>query len=80
MGVSVDRCKGGWEAVVAFAEEKDCQNKEAIARERSKRKGARELQSLACSITYENSKSRHGTSQSSGRDNRRSKGAANVVL
>lgn len=42
--MSVENCKGGWDALVAFAQERDCQNREDILRDGFKRKGIREQQ------------------------------------
>lgn len=79
MGVSIENCKGGWDALVSFAQERDCQDKEAIVKEEPRRKGSRELQSLVCSINYENSNSRHGVGPTSSRGDRRSKRVVNGV-
>lgn len=41
---------------MAFAHEREAENRAAWAVDNSKKKGSKELQSLACSINYDNSK------------------------
>lgn len=53
IGLSVDDCPGGWADMVQFAVERHKQNREELELAKSKEKGARELNSLACSINYD---------------------------
>lgn len=51
----------GWSILVEFVEERERQNMVVVSENRTK-KGARELQNLACAINYEKSQGRQSTS------------------
>lgn len=55
VGISVDYDEGSWDSLLSFAHDGENLNIEALDREKFKRKGSRELKSLACSTNYENS-------------------------
>lgn len=52
-GVTVDEQKGRWDAVIEFAQEREKQKRSERGKGQTKRKGARELNSLCSSINYE---------------------------
>lgn len=56
IGISVNDSERGWHSFVEFAQERECQNRAAMALNRTK-KGARELQNLACTINYKKGQS-----------------------
>ena len=60
--MSADNVKEGWESLIAFANERDMYNKFISRIKGSKRKGSRELQSLSCSINYDNLPSQNSSS------------------
>ena len=62
IGVSVDNVKEGWDTLIAFANERDMSNKSVSQKKGLKRKGGRELQSLTCSINYDNRPSQNSSS------------------
>lgn len=49
----MDNSKGGWENLLAFAHDKDKENRKAIVLDRSNKKGSRELWILFRSINYD---------------------------
>ena len=53
MGLFVTNCDKGWESLFEFAEGRQKRNKELSSLDKSKRKGARELQGLQSSINYD---------------------------
>lgn len=57
-GVTVDEQKGRWDAVIEFAQEREKQKRSERGKGKTKRKGARELNSLCSSINYERVKRR----------------------
>lgn len=59
IGLSVDNCLGGWSDMVKFVVARDKQNQEELEITKFKKKGARVLYSLTCSINYERGKGDH---------------------
>ena len=80
VGITVDNNKGGWESLLAFAHDRDRENWEVLVADRSKRKGSRELQSLACLINYERTYNRFKEVQCSTRIDKRKKGSVKSCL
>ncbi|XXG59902.1 hypothetical protein AAC387_Pa04g1906 [Persea americana] len=62
IGVSVDNVKEGGDTLIAFANERDMPYKSVSRRKGLKRKGGRELQSLTCSINYDDQPSQNSSS------------------
>eukprot|EP00268_Persea_americana_P061286 TRINITY_DN7726_c1_g1_i2.p2 TRINITY_DN7726_c1_g1~~TRINITY_DN7726_c1_g1_i2.p2 ORF type:complete len:121 (-),score=34.41 TRINITY_DN7726_c1_g1_i2:429-791(-) len=73
-GVLVDESRGGWSAMVEFAQRREEQNREELRKENAKRKGERELNSLSCSINYERNKNLQTEKSNSGKGGRRIQG------
>lgn len=62
-----------------FVECKDRQNREDCEEVKSKRKGVRELHSLACSINYDKSREFHKEKQACGREEREFRGSFSLA-
>ena len=62
IGVSIENSKGGWDNLIAFANESDNLGKSGSLKKSIKRKGSRELHNLSCSINYD--KRHHDSSPS----------------
>lgn len=55
--ISVENCKGGWDGLVVFADEREQQNKGQIGSSKSKQRSSTKLQGLRCSINYDKGRS-----------------------
>lgn len=74
IGLLVDNCPGVRADMMQFAVRRDKQNREEFELAKSKKKGGRELNNLACSINYDRGIVEQSRRQSSAKDARISLG------
>ncbi|KAJ8623607.1 hypothetical protein MRB53_032136 [Persea americana] len=78
VGIIVDKNKGGWESLLAFAHNRDKENKQTFLPGMCKEKGQRGLRRLECSVNYESRQSCCKETKCNSRHVKRSKGSVNV--
>ncbi|XXG51188.1 hypothetical protein AAC387_Pa02g5017 [Persea americana] len=78
VGITVNKNKGGWENLMAFAHNRDKENRQNSLPGTYKEKGQRALRRLECSVNYESRQNHCKEIKCNSRHAKRSKGLVNV--